>query len=745
MSEPFPTGQPGGRDAPAATAGPRDGDILAYARRQEAVAELSRFALATDAIEQVFDRAARTVAETLGLELVEVMLRDEAALAFLVVAGVGWPDGVVGAARVDAESTLAGAVVAADGPVLAEGAAAQARYARPAHVAERDPVVSVAVPIGPPGRRVGILAGHSTEPRTVSETDVLWLRTVANVLAAALGRRQAEDRTREARDELEALIAASPVPTVAHDLEGRVTLWNPAAERTFGWTADEAIGRILPIVPPSRLDEFDAIRRRVLAGASLHGYEASWAHRDGSPVDIRFWTAPVRDAAGAVRGGVAVVQDVTADLRHEQALAFLAEASETLTSTLDYERTLARVGRLAVPALADCCVVDVVEEGERAAHALAVAHVDPAKEGLVKELEERFPSDPGAPDSFVGGVVREGRPRLVQAFDDDLLRSIARDGEHLSYLRSLRLVSGMFLPLAARGRLLGAITLLSAESGRRYDEQDLALAADLARHAALAVDNARLYRQRSHIAMTLQRSLLPPAMPAIPGVEIAARYRAAGEGIEVGGDFFDIFQTGEATWTISIGDVCGKGPEAAAVTGLARHSVRAAAIGEHSPSRLLGVVNQAVLQAFDASTFCTLAVARLDLDGQGARLTLACGGHPLPMRLAADGTISSLGRHGTLVGLFDDPVFSDETIVLAPGDALLFYTDGLVEGYGGDIERGEAIVGDLLAECAGEGAEAIADRIEGSIAEAAAAARDDVALVVVRLAQEPALKRPARS
>jgi PAS domain S-box-containing protein len=708
-------------------------DLQAHAHEQAAVAELSRFALSADSIAAVLDKAVAVVAERLGLDLVELLLLEPDGSRFRVVAGTGWKEGVVGEARVEARSaTLAGAVVIEDGPLVAADEAAQARFERPAHLGSLEIVSSVAVPIGPPGRRVGVLAAHALVPRPVGVSEVLWLRTVANVVAAAIERRRAEESTREARDELAALIASSPISIMAFDANGIVTLWNPAAEATFGWTAEEAIGRLLPIVPADRQSQFDELRGRVLAGEGVSGFETTRRHKDGRLLDVSIWNAPVRDEHGAVRGVMAVVQDISERRRREQALAFLAEAGEALTSTLDYERTLARVARLAVPRLADCCIVDVVDDDDRLGHALAVTHVDPKKEALVAELERRYPSDPDLARSFVGSVVREGRPRLVPEFTEGLIREIARDEEHLAALRELELASALCLPLLARGRMLGAITLLSAESRRRYDDDDLVLGVDLARLAALAVDNARLYHQRSHIAMTLQRSLLPPALPSIPGVELAARYRPSGEGVEVGGDFFDVFQTAENAWTIAIGDVCGKGPEAAAVTGLARHSIRAAVLGEGSPSRALEVVNEAVLREFDASTFCTVAVARLDL-GEAPRLTLACGGHPLPLRVTAGGAVSAVGRHGTLIGLFEAPVFADETVELTAGDVLVFYTDGLVEGHEGGMEAGEEAVQAILRESAGAQADAIADRIEASVAEAEGAGRDDVAVLVARI------------
>ena len=183
----------------------------------------------------------------------------------------------------------------------------------------------------------------------------------------------------------------------------------------------------------------------------------------------------------------------------------------------------------------------------------------------------------------------------------------------------------------------------------------------------------------AHIAHTLQTSLLPSALPAIPGVETAARFRPAQDGQEVGGDFYDMFETDEGSWDIVVGDVCGKGPEAAALTALARYTLRAVAVREHSPSEILTQLNEALLK--QGSEFCTAAYARLELDETAARLTVSAGGHPLPLLLRADGTVETTGRPGLLLGLEPDPNLTDHTLELHRGDALMLYTDGLTDAY----------------------------------------------------------------
>ena len=239
-----------------------------------------------------------------------------------------------------------------------------------------------------------------------------------------------------------------------------------------------------------------------------------------------------------------------------------------------------------------------------------------------------------------------------------------------------------------------------------------------------------------HIARTLQSSLLPSALPDIPGFEAAARFRPAERGLEVGGDFYDVFEVGDGSWAIVIGDVCGKGPEAAAVTALARYTVRAVATDAHSPSQILALLNEALLKQAPSARFCTAAYAGLDRNGAGARLTISAGGHPLPLLLRADGTVEAAGRPGLMLGFAADPELTDDALELGPGDALMLYTDGLTDAYAPDRSLDADDLASLLASCAGRSASEIADYIQhAALDDDIKQPRDDVALVVVRLTQ----------
>lgn len=250
--------------------------------------------------------------------------------------------------------------------------------------------------------------------------------------------------------------------------------------------------------------------------------------------------------------------------------------------------------------------------------------------------------------------------------------------------------------------------------------------------AALTDANRRL----RVVASTLQRSFLPPEPPHVPGVEVAGRFRPAGEGIELGGDFYDVFETARNDWAFVVGDVCGKGPEAAAVTALARHTLRAAAIAARKPRVVLGLLNEALLRDQPEGRFCTVAYARLRRTPAGARLTTAAGGHPLPLVLRTTGHVTALGRPGTLLGVVPDVQIVDAKANLRPGDTVLLFTDGVTEAAAPDGTLfGEGRLRSVLGGCAGLSPDEVVVRLERAIVEfeSGRQPRDDLALLALRI------------
>jgi PAS domain S-box-containing protein len=279
------------------------------------------------------------------------------------------------------------------------------------------------------------------------------------------------------------------------DPGGCVTIWNDGAERIVGYGEEEILGRhfssFYPEEDVERGHPDDILRAALAEGRYVE--EGSKVRQDGS----RFWASAVittlRDRKGNLKGFSMVVHDTTERKHADDVLRFLAESGATLTSSLDYRDTLANVARLAVPILADWCAVDVMDE-DGSVERLAVEHSDPEKVALAYELQERFPSDPEATRG-VRKVLQTGEPDMMAEIPDELLDQAAMDVEHRTIMRKLGLRSYMVVPMVARGRNHGAITLVCAESGRRYEETDLRLAEELARRAALAVDNAKLYEE----------------------------------------------------------------------------------------------------------------------------------------------------------------------------------------------------------------------------------------------------------
>jgi PAS domain S-box-containing protein len=393
--------------------------------------------------------------------------------------------------------------------------------------------------------------------------------------------------------------------------------------------------------------------------------------------------APLRGPAGEPMA-ISVIEDVTEAKEAELRQRFLAQAGVTLASSLDYGETLQRVAQLAVPGLADWCAVDVVD-GDRLQQ-VAIAHVDREKLAFAREFRSRYPPDP-ADDGGIYGVLRSGRPALYPEIPPDLLERSIPDPEQRRSILALGMRSVMLIPMVVAGRTIGVLTMVSAESGRAFDEDDLVFAGDLARRAATAVENARLYTERAHAALTLQESLLPARLPSIEGWQLASSYAAGDTTAEVGGDFFDVVEL-EAGFLAVIGDVTGKGVQAAALTALARHTLTTAARFDPSPAAVVGLLNDVLVHRPEIS-LVTVMCAYVEPSASGARMRLTSAGHPLPVLSRPGRTPMTVGPPGLLLGMTGGARWEESEIELAPGDTLLFYTDGVTDTPSGGERFGE--------------------------------------------------------
>ncbi|NGN67577.1 SpoIIE family protein phosphatase [Streptomyces sp. A7024] len=424
-------------------------------------------------------------------------------------------------------------------------------------------------------------------------------------------------------------------------------------------------------------------------------------------------------------------------------LSFLVEASDLLAGTLDRDQTLALMAQMTVPTLASWCAVYTIAEGAEPDLSYVLHEDEDRIDGLRALLTRVTPPDPvpapgarqwTAPsDAAHNSALRTSLRSLnLKGMSEDAYLSDAAAPS----LATASAVGGetVVLPLVARNRVIGQL-VLGKPTDEHFRQEILELAEDLSRRAALALDNARLYSERTAISQSLQRSLLPPGLPKIGGVEVEVIYRAAGEGNEVGGDFYDLFPIRDGAYGFAIGDVCGTGPEAAAVTGLARHALRLLAREGFGGPAVLERLNSAILDEGARSRFLTLLYGELWPQADGsAVLKIVCAGHPLPLRLRPDGSVEPAAEPQPLLGVMDDLELYEERITLDPGDVLLCVTDGVTERREGSRMLGDDGLADVLHSCTGLTAGAVASRVLRAVERfAAEPASDDMAILAMRV------------
>jgi PAS domain S-box-containing protein len=666
---------------------------------------------------------------------------------------------------------LPGRVWAAAEPRWASDIGDEAQFPRAGVAARAGLRSAMAIPVVGRDGVLGVIELLSTAARLPDGGHDLELSTIGRQLAHYVARVRAEERLRETEERTSAIVEAALdcVVTMGHD--GVVVDFNPAAEATFGYSRDEAVGRRLEelIVPHELRAAHRAGLRRYLATREPRimnrRVELEGMRSDGTrfPIELSVTRIGRREPplfAGVLRDITPrqeaeaersrLVKEAVASRASEEAarvraefaqheaenerarLEFLAYIGLRMASSMDYTTTLGEVARAAVPAIADLCVVTVVESDGRP-EPIAIVHADPERERVARELlHGHHPATwplPGAAD-----VMRTGEHELIPEVTEDMLAAAAQDEQQLRRLRALGLRSALSVPMKASGRLLGVIALGFAESERRFGSDDLVVATALAARAGLHVDNARLYTERSRIAHTLQQSLLPAVLPAIPNLDVAARYRAAGDQNSVGGDFYDVFPVGEDVWVAVIGDVSGKGAEAAALTALTRHTLYAAALRDDSPACNLAFLDKAMRgRAHKAASFSTVLYVRVCPGRDSTALTIASGGHPPALLVRTDGRVERVEIPGTLVGVIEQARFEDRDVRLRPGELLLLYTDGAVELRRRDLSFGDRELERVLREHAGKPAGEVVDAVARRIDELQdGSPRDDVALIALR-------------
>jgi PAS domain S-box-containing protein len=563
---------------------------------------------------------------------------------------------------------------------------------------------AIVVPLSARGRTLGVLSMLRFDGDTpYDDQDFSVARDLARRAALAVDNARLFGDLRRTESQLEAILTNLSEAVTVQDGSGELVYANQAAADIMGAKSPEELvatpvaeiaarfwqfgedGEPVPAdVYPGRL----ALQGKrpepiVIRQVDRSSHEERWVRLAATPI--------------AVDGGeplaVTVTEDITDVMHAERTQRFLATASKLFGSSLDVASTIEKVAWAVVPEVADWCAVHLPDERGRLRRA-ALAWMDPQ----TPELQ--------APDPEP--VLRSGTSQLIGS-------------------------SALIAPLVAGDETIGTITLAATGPGRRLGSGERHLAEELGRRAGVAIENARVHEARSHIATTLQRSLLPPRLPEVPGLTTAARFRAAGISTEVGGDFYDLFPAAGG-WMVVIGDVTGKGPAAAAITSLARYTLRTAALYEHTPERVLERLNDVLLADPERRQLCTAICAHVAPNGDGVRVRLARAGHPPPYVVSAGEGARPAGRPGTLLGAFEDVAWDADELALSPGDTLVLYTDGVTDTTRRGNERfGQERVAELLDSCHGLAPEDVARRMDAALqAFEEGPQRDDLAILVLR-------------
>lgn len=567
-----------------------------------------------------------------------------------------------------------------------------------------------------------------------------------------------ERQARELAEHLSLALEAGGLGTWHFDAVTGQNRWDSRMEQLLGIESGQYRGTFEEWVEAIHPDDRDGALRdfdEALAGTGSFRFEHRVVWSDGSVHWLAHAGHVILDDEGKVAGTIGCTADVServlAELErqrltaaaleaveHErinrERLEFLAQINDSLAASSTRAEIMGSVTRAVVPHLGDWASIHVLPHPDALYPEVEIAHIDPAMVQYAKDLQEKFPYDPNA-STGVAHVIRTAQPEFYPDISDEVVADLELDEDATEILHRLALRSAICVPLIKRGRVLGAMQFVMSSSSRRYTDEDLALAHTVAGRIAASLENRRLTEHQALIAKTLQESLLPKTLPEIPGLDVAVRYWAAGEGTEVGGDFFDVFAIDEDQWAAVIGDVCGTGPAAASLTGLARHTIRSSAWHGDRPHDVLGWLNRAILRT-DGDAFCTAAYTTLRRVDDGFEFTADLAGHPLPVLARADGSADTFGRPGTLLGVFDTIKGDTCATLLGPGDTVVLYTDGVTD-VPPPHQLTESQFTAIVQRCAVEGASAeqVADNIHAELSQVLPLSKrdDDIALLVLHL------------
>ncbi len=596
-----------------------------------------------------------------------------------------------------------------------------------------------------------------TKPVLDAAGHVIAIVGVSEDIGAA---RAAEQNARDVTEHFRAALEAGGLGTWRWDMATGSTIWDERLEALFGLPPggfDGTYETYVSMLHPDDRASVVATVEEALRTKTRYRTE----HRVVWPDESIHWISGAGgvtiDDHGVATGTVGCVLDVTnqvvemhereklaaavleahdRELVQRERLEFLAAINDALNISTSRQDVMRNVTRTTVPRLGDWCSIHVLRSRTNPVPDVEIAHIDPEMVDYAKQLQIQFPYDPDAAKG-VPHVIRSGTTEFYPDITDDVITALDATDEERSIIEQLALRSSIAVPLVKHGQTLGAIQFVMSSSSRRYTPDDVALAHAVAGRIASSLENHRLHEEQRDIAATLQRSLLPTTLPDIPRLDLAVRYWAAGDANEVGGDFYDVFSLdANRQWAVVIGDVCGSGPAAAALTGLARHTIRASAWHGDAPVEILTALNHAV-QRSETNSFLTATYAVITTDGPATHLTLANAGHPRPLLVKNDDALA-LGHPGTLLGVLDIVDIKPVTTALHGGDVIVFFTDGAtdVPRHSLDEQRWSELV--ARAARATTTADEVADNIRDALEVVLPfdQRNDDIALLIVKV-REP--------
>ncbi|MBV8434682.1 MAG: SpoIIE family protein phosphatase [Candidatus Eremiobacteraeota bacterium] len=414
--------------------------------------------------------------------------------------------------------------------------------------------------------------------------------------------------------------------------------------------------------------------------------------------------------------------------KDQERLSLLVKAGEIFHQSLDVTRTLNNVARLAVESFADICLFDLIDERSERLFVTASAHADPSQRDALASVQsilyvEEFGVHP------VVQVTRTGEPFFLPHIDEATLMRHAASRQHETYMRRFGYRSKIVVPVVSENHIFGALTFVRTAKHAEFDPGDLTFAIDLGRRAGIAVANAKQFRREQYVAETLQRAFLPTRFPSMDGLSISAHYRPGSTEADIGGDWYDAFENDDGEIVLTIGDVTGKGIEAARLMVLMRQSIRVAALDKSSPRDIVAICNRLLLK--DAGQRLASAFVGI-LNLRDRTLRYVSAGHAPPLVRAPGGRVARLRSPSPPLGAFADVDFEEHVFACPDRGLLVLYTDGIIE-IDRDAIAGEEMLCSVLATRAVMYAANSAEFIERAIADKSP--RDDIAVLVVDLAR----------